>query len=150
MALAAARAGATQVVATDINPSAARNAAENARANGFGEVIAALCSNLLAAVAPRPCFDVILSSPPKHAGEPRDLADRGWHAGPAYRDVSALFEEARARLTTGGRMYVMLSSDSDLTLFATLFRTAGFAARVVYERSIVIESFVVYELAPVA
>ena len=150
LALAAARAGATQVVATDINPSAARNATENARANGFGEVIAALCSNLLAAVAPRPCFDVILSSPPKHAGEPRDLADRGWHAGPAYRDVLALFEEARARLAPGGQMYVMLSSDSDLTLFGRLFRTAGFAARVVYERSIVIESFVVYELTPVA
>lgn len=150
LALAAARAGAAQVVATDINPSAARNATENARANGFGEVIAALCSNLLAAVAPKPCFDVILSSPPKHAGEPRDLADRGWHAGPAYRDVSALFEEARARLAPGGRMYVMLSSDSDLALFGTLFRTAGFAARLVYERSIVIESFIVYELTPVA
>jgi release factor glutamine methyltransferase len=150
LALAAARAGAAHVIATDINPNAARNAAENARANGFDKVIAALCSNLLAAVAPRPCFDVILSSPPKHAGEPRDLADRGWHAGPAYRDVSALFEEARARLAPGGQMYVMLSSDSDLALFGTLFQTAGFAARVVHERSILIESFVVYELTPVA
>lgn len=150
LALAAARAGAAQVVATDINPNAARNAAENARANGFDEVIVALCSNLLSAIAPRPCFDVILSSPPKHAGEPRDLADRGWHAGPAYRDVSALFEEARARLAPGGQMYVMLSSDSDLDLFGILFRTAGFAARVVYERSILIESFIVYELTPVA
>jgi release factor glutamine methyltransferase len=150
LALAAARAGAARVVATDINPSAARNATENARANGFGDVIEALCSNLLAAVAPKPCFDVILSSPPKHAGEPRDLADRGWHAGPAYRDISALFEEARARLVPGGRMYVMLSSDSDLELFGTLFRTASFAARLVYERSIVIESFIVYELTPVA
>jgi release factor glutamine methyltransferase len=149
LALAAARAGAAQVVATDINPNAARNAAENARANGFDEVIAALCSNLLGAIAPRPCFDVILSSPPKHAGEPRDLADRGWHAGPAYRDVSALFEEARVRLAPGGQMYVMLSSDSDLALFTTLFRSAGFAARVAYERSIVIESFVIYELTPV-
>jgi release factor glutamine methyltransferase len=150
LALTAARAGAAQVVAVDINPNAARNAAENARTNGFDDVIAALCSNLLAAVAPGPCFDVILSSPPKHAGEPRDLADRGWHAGPAYRDVSALFEEAHARLALGGRMYVMLSSDTDLALFDMLFRAAGFAARLVYERSIVIESFVVYELTPVA
>jgi release factor glutamine methyltransferase len=150
LALAAARAGAAQVVATDINPNAARNAADNAYANGFDAVIAVMCSNLLAAIAPRPCFDVILSSPPKHAGEPRDLADRGWHAGPGYRDVSALFEEARARLTPAGQMYVMLSSDSDLDLFRMLFRIAGFAARVVYERSIVIESFMIYELTPVA
>jgi hypothetical protein len=52
--------------------------------------VTAVCTNLLSALAPRPLFDVILSSPPKHAGEPRDLADRGWHAGPNYRDIAAL------------------------------------------------------------
>jgi PAS domain S-box-containing protein len=71
---------------------------------------------LLAALPPRSLFDVILSSPPKHAGEPRDLADRGWHAGPQYRDVAALFEQARERLKPNGCLYVMLSSDSDLEL----------------------------------
>src|SRR4029077_6432731 len=81
LALAAARAGAESVVAADINPNAALNADENARANGLGDRVKGLCSNLLAALAPRPLFDVILSSPPKHAGEPRDLTDRGWHAG---------------------------------------------------------------------
>src|SRR5258708_9655431 len=60
LALAAARAGAESVVAADINPNAARNAAENARANGLGERVAGVCSNLLAALAPRPLFDVIL------------------------------------------------------------------------------------------
>src|SRR5450755_4039521 len=78
LALAAARAGAENVTATDINPNAALTAAENARANGMGDRVAAVCTNLLSALAPRPLFDVILSSPPK-PGEPRDLADRGWH-----------------------------------------------------------------------
>jgi methylase of polypeptide subunit release factors len=99
LAPAAARAGAESVVAADINPNAALNAAENAHANGLGDRVSSVCSNLLAAVAPRPLFDVILSSPPKHAGEPRDLADRGWHAGPAYRDIAPLFEQARARMS---------------------------------------------------
>ena len=98
LALAAARAGAANAFAVDINPHAASSAAENARANGLGERVTGVCSNLLAAFAPRPLFDVILSSPPKHAGEPRDLADRGWHAGPKYRDVAALFDQARERL----------------------------------------------------
>ena len=75
LALAAARAGAEDVIAADINPNAALAAAENARANGFGDRVSALCSNLLSAIAPQPLFDIILSSPPKHAGEPRDLAD---------------------------------------------------------------------------
>ena len=91
-------------------------------------------------------FDVILSSPPKHAGEPRDLADRGWHAGPHYRDVAALFDQSRQRLNPGGRLYVMVSSDSDLALFGHLIDEAGFHARIVYEHSILIELFIIYEL----
>ena len=146
LALAAARAGAEHVVAVDINPNAALSAAENARANGFGDRASALCSNLLSALAPRPLFDVILSSPPKHAGEPRDLADRGWHAGPGYRDIAALFEEARERLKPAGRLYVMVSSDSDLDLFARLIERAGFCVGIAHEHSIYIESFIIYEL----
>jgi methylase of polypeptide subunit release factors len=145
LALAAARAGAEHVVATDINPNAALTAADNARANGLA-AFNAVCSDLLSAFAPRPLFDIVLSSPPKHAGEPRDLADRGWHAGPHYRDVAALFEQARERLKPGGRIYVMVSSDSDLALFAQLIECAGLRARLVREHSIFIESLIIYEL----
>ena len=148
IALAAARAGSENVIATDINPNAALCAAENARANGLGDRVVGVASNLLAAFAPRPLFDVILSSPPKHAGEPRDLADRGWHAGPAYRDVAALFDQARERLKPGGKVYVMVSSDSDLDLFGARIEQAGFSARLAKEYSIYIESLILYELVP--
>ena len=146
LALAAARAGATEVLALDINPHAALSALENARANGLGDRVSAACMNLLAALPARPLFDVILSSPPKHAGEPRDLADRGWHAGPQYRDVAALFGQASERLKPEGCLYVMVSSDSDLELFGRLIDEAGFRARLAYERSLYIESMILYEL----
>jgi release factor glutamine methyltransferase len=149
LALAAARAGAARVTATDINPNAALSAVENAHANGLGDRVSALCTNLLSALAPRPLFDVILSSPPKHAGEPKNLADRGWHAGPQYRDIAALFDQARERLNPGGRLYVMVSSDSDLDLFGKLIDRAGFRARMVYEHSLVIESLIIYEMLPI-
>src|SRR4249920_1078815 len=129
LALAAARAGATKVLALDINPNAALSAFENARANGLGDRVTVACMNLLTALPPLPLFDVILSSPPKHAGEPRDLADRGWHAGPQYRDIAALFDQARERLNPGGRLYVMVSSDSDLDLFGRRIQQAGFSSR---------------------
>ena len=90
LALAAAQAGASSVLALDINPNAARAAVENAHVNGFGRSIRAIGSNLLSAVTPGPLFDVILSSPPSFAGEPRDLADRAWHAGPNYRNIVML------------------------------------------------------------
>jgi len=146
LALAAARAGAAHVTATDINPSAALTATENARTNAVGDRVVAVCTDLLSAIAPRPIFDVILSSPPKHAGEPRNLADRGWHAGPHYRDIAALFDQSRERLKPGGRLYVMVSSDSDLNLLGTLVDRAGFRASLVHEQSIFIESLIIYEL----
>jgi len=146
LALAAARAGANQVIATDINPNAARAAAENGRTNGVGDRVIAACANLLSAFAPGPLFDVILSSPPKHAGEPRDLADRGWHAGPNYRDIAALFDKSRERLKPGGRLYLMVSAHSDLYALGTLIEQAGFHARLVRKQSIFIDSLIIYEL----
>ena len=146
LALAAARAGAASVLALDINPNAALSALENSHVNGFGNRITAACMNLFAALPSQPLFDVILSSPPKHAGEPRDLADSGWHAGPHYRNVAALFDQARERLKPGGCLYVMLSSDSDLDLFDQLISKAGFRARLAFERSFYIESMLLYEL----
>lgn len=146
IALAAARAGAETVVAIDINPNAARAARDNARANGLGDRVYGVCSNLMGGIAPRPLFDVILSSPPSFPGEPRDLADRAWHAGPEYRDIAALFEQARDRLAPDGRVYLLLSSDSDLKLLGDLIAKAGFSAQLAKRRSIVIEDFVLYEL----
>src|SRR5712672_3338268 len=148
LALAAARAGATNVLALDINPNAARSARENAQANGFGNCVTAVCANLLDSLAPWPLFDVILSSPPKHAGEPRDLADAGWHAGANYRHVAALFQQSRERLKPDGRMYVMVSSDTDLDLFGELIADAGFQPKLAHEHSIFIESFIIFELVP--
>lgn len=146
LALAAARAGARQVIALDVNPAAAANAAENARLNGSGGRVIGVGSNLLSAILPAPLFDIILSSPPSFPGEPRDIADRAWHAGPDYRDIAALFGQARERLAPGGRVYLLLSSDSDLDLLGRLIARARFVARPVAERSILIESLIVYEL----
>src|SRR5690348_5941526 len=146
LALAAARAGATKVTAIDVNPNAALTAAENARANGFENRVTAMCSDLLSALAPCALFDVIITSPPSFPGEPRDLAYRAWHAGPSYRDIAALFDQARERLAPGGRVYILLSSDSDLDLFSTLIARARLRAHLAAERSLLIESFIIYTL----
>jgi methylase of polypeptide subunit release factors len=146
LALAAARSGAELVVASDINPAASLSANENSVANGLGGRVTGVCMNLMAAMPAQPLFDVILSSPPKHAGEPRNVADRGWHAGPAYRDIAPLFDQARERLKPGGYMYVMVSSDTDLDLFSALIDKAGFNSELVREYSLVVESLIIYEL----
>jgi methylase of polypeptide subunit release factors len=147
LALAAARAGAAKVVGLDINPNAAFAVGENARLNGLADKVEGLCSDLLSAVPPGMVFDVILSSPPSFPGEPLDLADRAWHAGPEYRDIANLFEQTSQRLAPGGKMYLLLSSDSDLALLHAMSARAGFQAKQVAERSIFLESFPLYELS---
>jgi methylase of polypeptide subunit release factors len=124
------------------------SARENAAANGFADRISVVCGDLLSAVGSRAPFDVILSNPPFFAGEPVDLADRAWHAGPGYRDIAALFEQARARLAPHGRFYMLLSSDSDLDLIGSLIERARFHARAVERRSLMIESLILFELRP--
>ncbi len=146
LALAAARSGADSVIAADINPNAALAAAANAKANGFGGRVLGLCCDLLSALAPKPLFDVILSSPPKHAGRPRDLADAGWFAGAGNEAFSHLFEQAKLRLKPGGRFYLMISSDSDLDFWGERIARAGFRAKLALEVSIYFESFLLYEL----
>jgi methylase of polypeptide subunit release factors len=90
------------VVALDINPAAVAAADGNAASNGLGDRIVAMQSGPLAALPPQPAFVVIIASTPHFPGEPRDVADRGWHAGPDYRDVADPFTQAMARLAPGG------------------------------------------------
>src|SRR6202451_684294 len=147
VALAAARGGARSI-ALDINPMAVKAAADNARANGLGDRVTVLRSDLMSALPPEFHFDVIISNPPFFSGEPRDIADRAWVAGPGYRDIMSLFEQAHQRLTPSVTLYVLLSSDSDLHFLGQLIAKAGFRARIAAEFSIMIESMIIFELTP--
>jgi HemK-related putative methylase len=147
LALAAARAGASFVAAVDINPAAASTAARNARDAGLGDVVAPFAGDLLQAVAPSARFDLVLSNPPFFPGEPRDLADRAWHAGPGYRDISQLFRQVANTLAAGGIAYVVLSTDADLAELEAMMEAAGLVHRIAHERRLFFESLLVYELS---
>lgn len=145
LALSAAKAGAAQVIALDINPQAVQAAAMNARQNGLMQ-LEARESNLFSAVPESEKFDVIISSPPSFSGEPRNVADRAWHAGPGYRDIVPLFDQAAARLKDDGRMYLLVSSDTNMALFDNLIEAAGLVSARIATQSIVVEKFHLYEL----
>jgi release factor glutamine methyltransferase len=146
LALSAAKAGASSVLALDINPAAVRTATANAVSNGLQRQVAAVISDLFSSVPSDEKFDVMIASPPSFAGEPLSMADRAWHAGPRYRDIAPLFKQARQRIAPGGSMYLLLSSDSDLNLFHHLIEQAGFTSTIVARRSIWVETFILHEL----
>lgn len=147
-ALAAARAGASSVVAIDINANAVDAATANARANGFEHRIFPIVSDLFSEISPERRFDVILTNPPFCDGRAWDVADRAWRAGPGYKDITPLFEQARTRLASDGAMYLILSSYTDLDFMESVMRQAGFAPRIVREKRVFLETLTIYELRP--
>jgi release factor glutamine methyltransferase len=146
LALSAARAGARKILALDINPVAAAAAAQNASANGLASVVETRTSNLFSAVSKDEQFDVVISSPPSFAGEPRDMSDRAWHAGDGYRDIHPLFRQAYEHLNRRGEMFLLLSSDTNVALIESLARQAGFDWALVARKSILVESFLIFRL----
>ena len=147
-ALAAARAGATTVVAVDINPSAVATAAANVSANGFEHCVVTVTSDLLSTLPTSPKFDVILSNPPFCDGQAWDVADRAWRAGPEYQDITPLFSQARERLAPEGVMYLILSSHTDLEFIGAVMRRAGFSVRIISSQRGFFETLVIFELRP--
>jgi release factor glutamine methyltransferase len=146
LSLSAAKAGAISVTALDINPAAVEATNLNAAKNGLVQV-KAFQSNLFSSIPEERKFDVVISSPPSFSGEPRDDADRAWHAGPGYRDILPLFEQAAQRMQPRGKMYLLLSSDTNHALVNSLIRSAGFNSTQIAKRSIWIEAFYLYELS---
>ena len=145
LSLSAAKAGASSVLAVDINPAAVAAANDNAKRNGLHQV-KALQSNLFSSVPEDDEFDIVISSPPSFSGEPRDATDRAWHAGPGYRDILPLFDQAAQRLRPGGKMYLLLSSDTNIKFMEQLIASAGFISNRIKTRSIWVEAFHLYEL----
>lgn len=145
LAIAAARAGAAGVIATDINPNATLSVPENARLNGVGGRVTAVCMDLLSGLAATPSFDMIVANLPKHTQIPRDVADRGWTGGPDHRDITALFAQAYDCLKPNGQLYVMMSSHSNLSVIENAIGRAGFKFRIARNFPIFIDAFVLYE-----
>ena len=108
-----------RVVAVDINPKALEEAGEKALSAGVSEKIEFRLSDLFQAVGDER-FDYILFNPPylpAHPGEPRDEASRAWDGGPKGAEVIRRFlREARGHLRPEGRILLVLSTRSGLTL----------------------------------
>ncbi|MFG6428779.1 methyltransferase [Roseateles sp. LYH14W] len=107
--LAVARAGA-QVIASDINPAAAANAAFNAQANGLALTV--VVADLLAGIH-TPALDCILINPPYYARAPRSMPERAWFCGAGFEFFDALFAQLAALDLMRTEVLMVLSEDCD-------------------------------------
>ncbi|MEU4807384.1 methyltransferase [Actinosynnema sp. NPDC023587] len=105
----AAQRGCSPVVAVDINPAAAENAARNAARHGVADRVRALTSDLFEALDDNDLFDVVFwNSPFIEAPEDRAYAKQIERAvmDPGYGLQRRFFQDAGAHLAEGGRIHL--------------------------------------------
>jgi len=109
IALCCSRAGARQVVASDINPNAIHCAKDNARRMGelidFRLVSSDNSADTSAFSVDRPNerFDLIISNPPWEDGQPGDWSDYALY-DPNFQLLRSILEGCRDHLHPGGRV----------------------------------------------
>lgn len=146
LAVAAARAGAGTVLATDVVADAVRCARLNVLLNRVEGRVEVRHGDLWTPVAGER-FDLVLCNPPFYPGAPRDDGERPFRAG----DFAARFAAGLgSHLAAGGRALVVLSSDGDEAGFLAAFDHAGLRCSRVQRRHLVTEVVQVVRLEPPA
>ena len=146
-AIAAARAGAGQVVAVDLNPAAVACAAGNARRYGLQSRVDVRAGDLFAPVAGER-FELIICNPPYFRGTPRTLADAAFLGGPQYEWLDRFAAEAGAHLAPGGRILVVLGDAADVPAILARLAAPGWRIAEVARRDLWMEMLYIYALTP--
>lgn len=123
--LCAARAGAA-VIAVDINPAAVECTSRNAERAGL-QVVAQV-SDLFSEVPER--FDIIAWNPPFYTGVPESVEDAAFFGGDRYSVIERFVMGAPEHLNRGGRIYLIVSSDTDVEFIQHLFTGNGFSVSI--------------------
>jgi release factor glutamine methyltransferase len=108
IALCCLQAGAANVVATDINPNAVRNAALNAERLGFQKrmqcrLVSRRSPDAWSVVASDETFDLIISNPPWEDRKPGNLAEFALY-DPGFQLLRSLLAGCRKHLKSDGKM----------------------------------------------
>ena len=140
-AVFAAKRGA-HVIASDMNPDAARNARINALLSQLDERIVTRVGDLFESVRDER-FDLILFNPPYYHGTARNVADAAWRSPDCFE---RFLSELPSYLTPQGSARIVLSTDGDI--LPALERATHLTRRVLLERNFMNETITVYEIRP--
>ncbi|MEM3736846.1 MAG: class I SAM-dependent methyltransferase [Candidatus Bathyarchaeia archaeon] len=145
--LAALRAG--RVVATDINPSAAKATLWNARLNGLNGKVEVLVGDLFGPIGVGEVFDVILFNPPYLPSTPEEgcsILEKSWQGGESGREVVDRFlEEVGDHLKKDGRIYLVQSTLSRIDETVKRLEEKGYWVRMLGETRFPFETIVCIE-----
>lgn len=134
-----------RVIATDINPYAVRCAKINVMLNNLEDKIEVRRGDLFEPVKDEK-FDLILYSPPYYPGKPKDWLEHALKTGDNNEVVIRFIKNAGKHLNPGGRILVILSTDTALNAFLNEFKKNGFGINLISSKRNIGEVMYVYEM----
>jgi len=143
---------AERVIATDINPYAARCAKINAEMHGVSEKIDIVIGDLFAPFRENFTFNIILFNAPylpngeREEWRSENLIDYAWSGGKNGREVINRFiQQASKHLKIGGKILLVQSTLSDVEKTLREFRREDFKAQIIDERKSFFETITLIE-----
>jgi release factor glutamine methyltransferase len=149
LAVAAALAGAAQVVAIDINEAAVECARLNARRYGVLDQVSLRQSDMFDAVRGEK-YDLVLVNPPYFRGEPATLAYRAYMAGSELEWIRHFGRGLPGVLNDTGRALMVVGDAACIDDILTVLREEQIEARPAGRRDYLAETINFFELRPLA
>jgi release factor glutamine methyltransferase len=142
-AIAAARAGAKEVVAVDINPQAVRCAKDNVARMGLQERVEVRQSDMFGAMRGEQ-FDLIVCNPPYFRGVPTNLAEGAYMAGADYEWLGRFSQEAKNHLAAEGRCLIVIGDAADVREIVRRLARARWSVARAAKRDILVEVIYIF------
>lgn len=147
LAIAAGKAGATSITATDINPAAVDCARANVERHGLGARIKIEQAEF-APLSPKSHFDLVTCNPPYFRGTPPNHAQAAYMGGANLEWFDRFSRAIRPRLAPRGSVLLVLSDAADLPAILERLSAGGWAYRIVARRDIAVEVLYIIRLVP--
>lgn len=145
LAISAALAGARQVTAVDLNPSAVLAARMNASLYGLAGKLRVVQGDLFGPVAGEQ-FDQMVCNPPYLRGEPSSQGTLAYMAGEEFQWLRRFSQSATDHLAAGGRCLLVLADSTDLRTVSNIFKKDGWSVRRLTMRDVLVERLYILTL----
>ncbi|MEA2573491.1 MAG: hypothetical protein QOH93_789 [Chloroflexia bacterium] len=145
LAISAALAGAAQVTAIDLNPSAVLAARLSTSLYGLAGKVRVVQGDMFEPVGGER-FDLVICNPPYLRGEPTSRGTLAYMAGDDFQWLRRFSQSAANHLTPGGRCLLVLSDNTDLASVLGIFRQDRWAVKYVAGRDAVVERLFIIAL----
>jgi len=133
--------------AVDKNPESVKCAKHNAVQNKLEDKILTVESNLFFELKENLSFDIITFNPPYYKGEPANDFEMAFKGGENLETIKVFFENADKYLNDNGIIYLITSSDSNLSLTEEIIKTNNFKFEVVLRKKRFCETFYIYKIS---